>query len=215
MSPTAAGRYCANCATEVVDFTAFSIDEIWTYMAQHRGQQVCALAHTHQLASPGPPAPVPAWRRWIVAGLAVLGLSPAAADSPAPLIPPPSGDFDERSRKSAPQVIVRGQVFDDLDGRPAPGIRVMIKDTKYGTTANEEGKFELIMAASFEPLKSGTLLLVFSGSPFLFKQQTVAVNVSQQDELITLNVQMNSFEERGELVGKIAMPEPPIAPPSH
>ncbi|WP_426060569.1 hypothetical protein [Hymenobacter sp. B1770] len=50
MSPTANGRHCAACATEVVDFTHLSDMEIMAYLARQGSRRVCALARVPRLA---------------------------------------------------------------------------------------------------------------------------------------------------------------------
>jgi hypothetical protein len=215
MSPTAAGRHCATCATEVVDFTRMSNDEILTFLARRKGEHICANAHVAQLAAL---TPVPRWRQWLLAALAVLGLAPAATagsggGATLPPTAPPLADTGGRPPKPGQLVTVRGQVFDDQDKSPVGGARVMVAGTKYGVVTDEQGRYELVMAASFEPLKKGTLKLEFSGSPFSFKPQTKALKIARQPKPIELNVTLQSIEQRGNVMGKIRMPEPPVAPP--
>ena len=210
MSPTAAGRHCAACATEVVDFTQLTDAEILAYLARHQGQRVCALAHGRQLAPAPPAAP---WRRWLLAGLALLGLAPAGVAGTAPPVRPPLADSGGGPTAPGPQVVVRGQVLDGLDGSPVAGARVMVKGTKYGTLTDEQGRFELIMAPGFEAIKKGTLQLEFSGSPFVFEPQTVAVKVARKAKPVTLAVQLKSIPDRGKVMGRIRPPEPPVKPP--
>ena len=69
MAPTADGWHCAACQTEVVDFTRLSEAEILAYLAQRGRRSVCANAHAAQLAAPASGR----WRRWLLAGLALLG----------------------------------------------------------------------------------------------------------------------------------------------
>ncbi|MDO7874848.1 carboxypeptidase-like regulatory domain-containing protein [Hymenobacter sp. ASUV-10] len=215
MSPTAAGRHCATCATEVVDFTRLSNDEILAFLARRRGEHICINAHALQLM---PTAPVPRWRQWLLAALAVLGLAPAASavDHGGAALPPPLPPLaDTGGRPPAPgqQVVVRGQVFDDQDKSPVAGARVMIDGTKYGVITDEQGRYELVMAASFEPLKKGTLKLTFSGSPFSFKPLTKVLTIARKPKPVELNVTLQSIDKRGQVMGRMMMPEPPVAPP--
>ena len=213
MSPTAAGRHCAACATEVVDFTRLSDSEILAFLARSRGQDVCVNAHRAQLA---PPALVPRWRQWALAALAVLGLAPAAmagsGDAAAPPVPP-LADFGKRPPAPDQQVVVRGRVLDGKDGSPVAGARVMVEGTQYGTLTDDKGHYELLMAATFEPLKAGKLALVFSGSPFDFVPQTKQLKIERQQKPIALDVRLESIKNRGQVMGKMRMPEPPVAPP--
>jgi hypothetical protein len=215
MTPTAAGRHCAACATEVVDFTHLSNNEILALLARRKGEHLCANAHVAQLAAL---APVPRWRQWLLAALAVLGLAPAASagsggGAALPPALPPLADTGGRPPKPGQLVTVRGQVFDDQDKSPVAGARVMIAGTQYGTITDEQGRYELVMAANFEPIKKGTLTLEFSGSPFAFKKQTKSLKIARQTKPVELNVTMQSIEKRGQVMGRMMMPEPPVAPP--
>ena len=215
MTPTADGRHCAACATEVVDFTHLSNAQILDYLARHQGQRVCALAHATQLAPPPPPA---RWRQWLLAALAVLGLAPATSASAdaaaaAPPVLPPLADTGGRPPAPGQQVTVRGQVLDDQGKGAVAGARVMIKGTDYGTLTDDNGHYELLMAATFEPLKKGTLTLEFSGSPFVFERQTQVLKVAHKPKPLTLNVTLKSVEGRGRIMGRMVMPKAPVAPP--
>jgi hypothetical protein len=213
MTPTAAGRHCATCATEVVDFTTLSNEQILAFLARRQGEHLCINAHAAQLT-----APVPRWRQWLLAALAVLGLAPAASalDNGGAALPPtqpPLADTGGRPPAPGQQVIVRGQVLDGLDNSPVSGARVIIDGTTYGTLTDEQGHYELVMAATFEPLKKGTLTLVFSGSPFAFKPQTKVLKIARKPKPLTLDVKLPSIEKRGQIMGKMRMPEPPVTPP--
>lgn len=212
MSPTVAGRHCTACATEVVDFTNLSDAEILALLAQRQGRPVCAYAHATQLA---PSVPAARWRQWLLAALALVGLAPATDAGTAGLPPtlPPLADMGNRPPAPSKQIVVRGQVLDDQDGSPVGGARVIIKDTNFGTVTDEQGRYELVMAAGWEPIKAGTLTLVFSGSPFAFTPQTVRLKVARKTKPLTLNLRLKSIENRGKVMGKIRMPEPPVAPP--
>ena len=61
MSPTAAGRHCAACQTEVVDFTQQSPAEILAYLRGQPGRAVCGRLRAAQLA-PARPATAGRWR---------------------------------------------------------------------------------------------------------------------------------------------------------
>ena len=209
MSPTADGRHCAKCQTEVVDFTRLSDAEVLAYLAKRPGQHICgrialpSIAPQHYKRTRGP-------LRWIFAALALFGWhSPAHAGPPQR--PPLSADSD--STKPGGQVIVRGAVIDDQSGQPVAGARVLIKGTNFGTTTDETGRFELVMAATWKPLKSGKLLLEVLGNPFDFQPKNLTVAISRPAKPVTLTVRLLSIPNRGQVMGRLAMPEPPVKPP--
>ncbi len=214
MTPTAAGRHCAACATEVVDFTRLSEAEILALLARQGGRPVCANAFASQLA----PAPASRWRRWLVAGLALLGWQPVASScaSKPPQAPPTSAATATTPDATAPearQLIIRGQVLDGANSAPVAGVRVLINGTEFGTTTDDKGNFELVMARTWAPIASGKVALKFLGNPFDFKEQTVTVDVQATPRPAPLLVRLASVPNRGQVMGRIRMPEPPVSPP--
>ena len=207
MRPTADGRHCGACQTEVVDFTRLSEAEILAYLAGRGGRPVCATARPAQLAAPAPVR----WRRWLLAGLALLGWQAPAQAGP-PVLPPLAGTGSRPGRPGA-QVVVLGAVIDDQSGLPVAGARVLIKGTRYGTVTDEQGRFELVMAASWAPLRGGKLTLHIEGNPFEFQPQSLTVPVRRGGKPITLTVRLLSIPNRGQIMGKIARPAPPLKPP--
>ncbi len=214
MSPTSAGRHCAACATEVVDFTRLSDAEILAFMARQGGRPVCALAHGAQLA---PPAPATRWRRWLLAGLAVLGWQSATscATKPpqSPPVPTAAATATDPATAPARQIIIRGQVLDGASGPAVAGVRVLVNDTQFGTTTDEKGNFELIMARDWAPIAGGSVTLKFFGGPFDFQEKDVKLDLRAKSQPAALVVHLESIPNRGQVMGKIRMPEPPVAPP--
>ncbi|MBD2769081.1 carboxypeptidase-like regulatory domain-containing protein [Hymenobacter sp. BT664] len=214
MTPTAAGRYCAACATEVIDFTHLSDAEILAYLARQGGRPVCALANPSQLA----PLPTSRWRRWVLAALALVGgpSVTSCATKPPQQLPRAAAAASDPSGPSATpaqQLIIRGQVLDGADGSPVQGVNIFINDTEFGTTTDEKGRFELALARNWAPLAGGTVGLRFEGNPFQFVKQTVNVNVRATPQPGPLVVRLESVPNRGQIMGKIRMPAPPVKPP--
>ncbi|MBF9222874.1 carboxypeptidase regulatory-like domain-containing protein [Hymenobacter ruricola] len=213
MTPTAQGRHCAACATEVVDFTRLSEAEILAFLSAPRGcAPVCIVAHTSQVAA-APGASGSRWRRWLVAGLALLGWHPlaaSAADTPqVPPAPPALAAADPAAHK---QLIIRGQVTDGENGRPVRGMFLFINDTQYGATTDEAGRFELVLGAQWPPVQAGTLTLRVQGQPFEFKAQEVRVNL-RAPQPIEVHITLQSVEGRGRIMGKPYLPKRPVKPP--
>ena len=210
MSPTAAGRHCAACATEVVDFTRLSEAEILAFLAGNSGRPVCVNAYATQAT----PLPVSRWRRWALAALALLGWQSATSCATQPPQQPPVASAAAVSEAAEQQsIVIRGVV---LDGKSGPGVGggfVFINDTQYGATTDEHGRFELVLARSWEPVRAGAITLRVQGSPFVFKNQEVVVKLPAAGPPVELVVRMESVEGRGQIMGKIRQPEPPVAPP--
>ncbi|WP_046243614.1 carboxypeptidase-like regulatory domain-containing protein [Hymenobacter terrenus] len=213
MTPTTDGRHCAACATEVVDFTRMSDAEILAYLARQGGRSVCALANPTQLA----PAPTTRWRRWALAGLALLGWHPmtSCATKPPQELPTQATAASDPAAAQSQQIIIRGQVLDGANSTPVVGVNIFINDTQFGTTTNEKGQFELALARDWAPIATGTVALRFEGNPFDFVKQTVSVNIRATPQPEPLVVRMESVPNRGNVMGKIRMPEPPVKPPQN
>jgi hypothetical protein len=213
MTPTAIGRHCATCATEVVDFTRMNDAEILAFLARQGGRSVCANAFATQLV----PAPASRWRRWLVAGLALLGWhSATSCATKPPMAPPTQATASAATDASAPeaqQIIIRGQVMDKANGTAAGDVRVLINDTQYGTTTDEKGNFELTMARTWAPIAGGKVALKFLGNPFDFQEQIVTIDIRATPKPAPLVVQLASIPNRGQVMGKIRMPEAPVPPP--
>ena len=211
MSPTAAGRFCATCATEVVDFTHLSEAEILAFLARQGGRPVCANAYATQVA----PLPVGRWRRWALAGLALLGWQSATSCATQPPQQPPTTAVASAPVAAEQQqpVVIRGLVLDGTNGPSVAGAFVFINDTQYGAVTDENGRFELVLAPGWEPVRAGALTLRVQGSPFVFKPQEVPVKLRAAGPPVELLIRMESVEGRGKIMGKIRQPEPPVAPP--
>ncbi|MGI4870001.1 MAG: hypothetical protein ACRYFX_02350 [Janthinobacterium lividum] len=101
MTPAAAGRHCAACQTQVVDFTHMTDGEVVAFLRQN-ANVTCGRFRESQLSRPllAAAQPVARWRRWAGATLALLGvgsgfgLKAQAQAGPGPLYsggPVPAG----------------------------------------------------------------------------------------------------------------------------
>ncbi|WP_035562030.1 carboxypeptidase-like regulatory domain-containing protein, partial [Hymenobacter sp. IS2118] len=160
-------------------------------------------------------APASRWRRWALAGLALLGwqpLSSCASKPPQQLPAQATAAGANPAAVQSQQLIIRGQVFDGAS-KNAAQVNIFINGTQYGTVTDAEGRFELRMAPDWAPLAGGALELRFVGNPFDFKEQTLSLNTRTTPQPAPLVVRMESVPRRGQVMGKIRMPEPPVAPP--
>ena len=212
MTPTAAGRHCGACRTEVVDFTRLSEAEILAFLARRGSRPVCILANPAQLAAPAPAAP---WRRWLLAGLALLGWQPVSscATKPPQQLPAlaTAAAADPAAAPDA-QLRIRGQVFDGASQKPVPQVSVFLNGTEFGTVTDAEGRFELVLARTWAPIAGGTVELRFVGNPFDFLEQTLKLSARAASPK-PLVVRLVSIPNRGQVMGKMRMPELPVKPP--
>ncbi|OUJ73535.1 hypothetical protein BXP70_14160 [Hymenobacter crusticola] len=220
MTPTTIGRHCAVCATEVVDFSRMSEAEILAFLAQPRSKSVCGNAHAAQLQPAATVvSPIKRWSRWVLAGLAFLGLRATetqAAVPPVPVVSLALADAPKHLVNSAPtqkSVVLQGRVLDDSTGLGVPGAWIFIDNTKYGAVTDDEGRFSLTLPASWKSLKKGKVSLRVQASPFEFKPRTVVVTVPARRQPAALAVRLLSVPGRGQIMGRIKQAEPPVAPP--
>ncbi len=205
--PTAAGWHCARCATEVIDFTRLSEVEILAYLAERRGQRVCAamqvpLVPQHYKRPRGP-------RRWLLAVAAFLGWQSAGA-LPPQLPPAPRSFFGAAATKE--RIVVWGVVLDDSLKVPIANAYIFIKGTKYGAVSNAKGGFSFSFNPDWSLAQKGEFLLEVSA--FDFASRLVTVSFPENVVPALLTIRLLSQPHQVFVLGKIAIPPLPVAPPS-
>ena len=211
MRATADGRYCGACQTEVVDFTRLSEAQILAYLARRGGRPVCVLANASQVV----PAAATRWRQWLLAGLALLGWQPvtSCATKPPQQLPAQATAANNPAAAQAQQIIIRGQVLDGASATVVPQVNIFINDTQFGTVTDEQGRFELVMTPGWAPIANDEIVLKFVGNPFNFQQQILKLNTRATPQPAPLVVRLASVPNRGQIMGKLRMPEVPVTPP--
>jgi hypothetical protein len=212
MTPTAAGRYCARCQTEVVDFTRMSEAEMLAFMASRRGRSVCAF-----MAAPARPVPVvkpmQGPQRWLLAAVAVLSGQLLAARE----LPPQSLPVSILSARQDPAqriITIRGTVLDDSLQVPVQGARIYIGSTPYGMIANERGEFSISLPADWAPVSSGVVKLRIGRVPFALTEQVVEVSVKETLVPAPLIIRQQSVPRRGFYKGKPVIEADPAPVPN-
>ena len=211
MRTTVDGRYCGACQTEVVDFTRLSEAEVLAFLGRHGGRPVCVLANANQVVS----IPVTHWRQWLLAGLALLGWQPvtSCATKPPQHLPAQATAANNPAAAQAQQIIIRGQVLDGASATVVPQVNIFINDTQFGTVTDEQGRFELVMTPGWAPIVNSEIVLKFVGNPFNFQQQILKLNTRATPQPAPLVVRLTSVPNRGQIMGKLRIPEPPVTPP--
>lgn len=212
MTPTIAGRHCAACCTEVVDFTQKSPAEILAYLRQENGKRVCGRIYATQLAAPV--APGSRWRRWTGALLAVSSLSAillpkAVARAPLALtsinaVPARTSNSLSQNAPRLPKklkkrlavskIVVRGVVLDAHTHTPAPGVTILLKGTNWATSTNADGEFELAVVPKGQHIE---LVVAFVGYKTLIKK----LPVKESSEPITILLKSDNT-----MLGRISLP---------
>ncbi|MFD1873980.1 hypothetical protein [Hymenobacter bucti] len=211
MTPTAAGRHCAACRTEVVDFTAMSEAELLAYLTARTGQQLCG-----RMAAPAAASGPSKWQakplRWLLAVAALCGWQAAPAAGLPPQIIPGGSSLLKPAIKAT--ITTRGVVMDDLYNIPVEGAYVFIKGTKYGAVTDAGGNFTLLLLADWPPIKGGVLTLLITSNPFSFLAKTVKVNLRNNAGPARLTIRLLSPPERGTVMGKPVLVSPPATLPT-
>ncbi|MBF9239042.1 carboxypeptidase-like regulatory domain-containing protein [Hymenobacter sp. BT683] len=219
MMPTTAGRHCAACQKNVVDFTLKTDAEILAYLAGAANARICGRFAAGQLERPLQRAELAAptrWRTWLAAAVALWSVRETAGTSalaqtpaewraqhsggPVPATLPPDADNssitqgtnsalkqqtsipDSASvpKKYFPAVttpLLQGIVMDASSGESIPGCTVLIAGTRFGTSTNADGRFELQVPDSLIGTRELTLTIHFVG--FVTQQRTrIATNAS-------------------------------------
>ena len=183
MPRTAAGRHCASCRTEVVDFTQQSPAEILAYLRQTSGRPVCGRVYATQLAPPV--APGNRWGRWVgtllvaaslstllLPGLAASATLDVARAKPVPPSAQPRQARPELARHpTANSLTIRGVVLDAGTRTPVPGITILLKNSKASTATDADGKFELTVVPKGQQVE---LVAAVPGYKTLVKKLSLA-----------------------------------------
>ena len=208
LAPTPAGWHCAACQTEVIDFTRLSEAEVLAYLAERRGQRVCAAVHApvvprHYKRPKGV-------RQWLLAIAAFLGWQ--SAEALPPRLPPGQPPLLSATANKE-RITVRGVVLDDSLNVPVAGAYIFIKGTTYGAVSNEKGEFTFSFSPDWQLAKAGELLLEVSAGHFTFQSQSVTVSFKENPTPAPVTVRLLSRPGRGFIKGKIRPSTPPVAPP--
>ena len=210
MSPTATGRHCAACQTEVVDFTCMNEAEVLAYFAARPKQRVCGFV-VAPVASPRHYKRKSGLRRWLLTAAAFFGGHHVSALNLPPQRPPVRITSFFWAEADQATITIRGVVLDDSLDVPVQSAYVFINDTKYGAVTNERGEFVMTFTAGWSPVKSGFVNLKIARIAFTFLEQKVEVDL--HSEPAPVRIRLRSVPQRGYIMGKAVFIKPPVPPP--
>ena len=194
MMPTDSGRFCANCAKNVIDFTNLTDDQVLSILKKSDGN-LCGRFEESQI------------NRYLVSSIersnqshlykffAGLFLLTAVNRAPAktridnevvvrqgynpnswskvPFISTP-----KRNSADSTGSVFKGSVVDSLSGTPLNGALIQLKGENIQTFTNQEGTFELTIPTNLLN-KENTFVISFIG----FEARSITVNTENfQDE---------------------------------
>ncbi|CAM1371123.1 conserved hypothetical protein [Tenacibaculum litopenaei] len=136
-TPTKQGGYCTSCSQEVIDFSAFTNEELDSYFERNNTDQLCGRFKQTQLQRFQTDTP----RSYqsliagvgLVLGATLLPLKGTAQESKTL----PNNTINELEQQSELQV--NGTVV--LDNDPMPGVTVLLKGSTLGTETDFDGNF--------------------------------------------------------------------------
>jgi len=183
MTPVDKGRFCGSCQKAVVDFTGMSDTQLVNFFKKPSTGSVCGRFYNDQLNRDFniPRKRLP-WIKYLlqIAIPAFLFTSKARSQTEPKLM----GDttYVEQAKGHAtcsamPDTTWRKKItgkIRDKNGFPIPNASVVIKGTKRGVAANENGQF------SINPFLAGsTATLVFSSVGFETKEITIDTSAKE------------------------------------
>lgn len=182
MTASQLGSFCSVCQAQVVDFTTMSASDIRRYfkVVRHR---TCGRFRANQLTPPVPPDslkfPSLAFIRAGVFGLLVtLAAFPLNAQS---LTGNQSTEHLILTNVTINRTLLRGIIRSEEDQAALPGVNILLKNTRIGTTSDAEGRFE------FPQKLSGGDVLVFS---FIGMERVEFVVPDEAPDVLEISVLM-------------------------
>ena len=156
MSPDQQGRFYTQCQKTVVDFTAMTDAQVMAYVQQPGGPG-CGRFRSDQLNRVLVEPLNRRVIRWQWASLLLSGWLSSQTVQAQSGTEPNGGavvhNLDDStsvntsvdSAKPSATVMIEGQILDARDKSPMPAAFVLIRDTKYGTSADTAGRFRLLI----------------------------------------------------------------------
>lgn len=150
MTPQEQGRFCSKCQTCVTDFTEFTDEQLYKFIAEHKGQKLCGRFLSTQLNRPIylPPQPHSQLYKWIIAaGLALIfTVNPgsntfAKAPFTVTQLSEPGNNDDTTSNNDS--ITISGVILDDRNEPLVYATIQVYSDSVLicGTLSDFDGKF--------------------------------------------------------------------------
>ncbi len=190
MLPTDSGRFCTNCAKNVIDFTKLTDDQVLAVITKP-GENICGRFEASQVnryLANSTEYPNRSHLYKFFAGLFLLtaadrALAKTGIDNGAPmgqgydLISQPkefSASEPKRNPADSLDRVFRGRVIHALDQTPISGVSIRLEDADVQTVTNREGAFELSVPSNLLK-KKNAFVVSFIG------YETKTVTVSTHD----------------------------------
>lgn len=169
------GKYCSQCAKKVIDFTSLNDHEVIQILEQ-RTEKVCgrlAQQQLNRIIKKGTNRNRHLFYNTL-AGLLLMGNTEdsfaenhlATKQEIASAVNNPIanniGKNDTKPAADSLKNIIQGKVIDALSKEPLPFVPILVKGTKTGTTADQDGQFKLVIPDSLMA-DTVTLQIIYIG----------------------------------------------------
>ena len=131
MNHTNGGRICGQCDKKIVDFSKMSWIEIENLQRQNNNT-VCGMYNQKQLDNWG--QEIPTHKDSLLKVAAITGLTISLT------LPTYAQTIN-----TTDSVVIKGKIIDEKDGEGLPWAKVILKNSKVGTTTDIDGNFKLIV----------------------------------------------------------------------
>ncbi|SOD14340.1 carboxypeptidase-like regulatory domain-containing protein [Pedobacter xixiisoli] len=210
MSPTADGKFCSHCSTEVIDFTQMTTAQLQSYFKTHT-QNVCGRIDTFQLHQlNNPPAPYPHQTRFSLnlAMASVMALLLSTKTNAQQLVAKPqtAHQVAKCTQKTVAQIkataaegtfLIKGIVKSLDDGLPLAGADIKVQELNQSAIADPNGLFKLNVKGSAQ--QELTLVVSYLGHA----SAQVKVKLVQKPEILTVSLASEHI-----MLGKVVVTAP-------
>jgi|GEM_PF-618461 len=154
MTPTQQGRFCNSCAKAVVDFSTMSDSQMLNYFSHIKNENVCGRAYPDQLERAITMTKEPEkklfwyWNYITMLFLFFSKTNTAKAQGGIKVVIESQLDRSKKESITKEEIavntnrMVTGKIIDER-GEPLPGVSIIIKGSKYGTTSDSNGAYKI------------------------------------------------------------------------
>ncbi|MFC5269328.1 carboxypeptidase-like regulatory domain-containing protein [Adhaeribacter terreus] len=211
MTPQAKGRFCASCATTVVDFSQFTDKQLLDYFGNISGK-TCGRFSDSQLNRAVYAETLPKqnfFPRALAAAALFLGISSQTQAQHYFDHPTPAGQIVEKKaageetpaktvgktpeKVSGADLVIEGKLLDSESKEGIPFTTIVIKETKIYSQTDIEGYFKIIVP---DTLQLKELVLIAASIGYESKE----ILISEKEMHKTLNIHLKSLPVIGELI---------------
>ena len=167
-TPTQKGHFCGSCQKEVIDFTAWSEEQIKQYFMTRTTTTTCGRFAPNQLTTYKNYSSTHSKQqsRWTASFAFILLLTSRPAEAQIVKTRATQEQVDKKNKvttnriDSVTQLIIRGVVTGGDEAELLPGVNVVRKGTTQGVVTDTDGKFEMVID---QPKTIETLVTSFIG----------------------------------------------------